>query len=221
MTALSAVAFIAFGLFAIGDWISRARDSKPLEYVCKPAALVALVVAAASLDPTAGLDTRRAWFVAALVLSLAGDVFLMFDDHATRRRGPDLFVFGLGSFLLAHVCYVIGFWADDAPTGVAFAIAAVVVLVVVVPIAMRVVSALRSEPELRVPVTLYIAVISLMLASALATKNVLAAVGASLFVASDTMIAWNRFVKPFAWASVAIMVTYHLGQAGLVASLLR
>ena len=42
-----------------------------------------------------------------------------------------------------------------------------------------------------------------------------------LFAASDSMIAWDRFVGRFAGASVWIMVTYHLGQAGLVASLLR
>jgi hypothetical protein len=35
------------------------------------------------------------------------------------------------------------------------------------------------------------------------------------------MIAWNRFVQPFAAAAVAIMVTYHLGQLGLVLSLLH
>src|SRR5262249_38270351 len=70
-------------------------------------------------------------------------------------------------------------------------------------------------------VTLYITVISAMLATALASGNVLAAIGAALFVASDSMIAWDRFVHRLAWAPVAIMVTYHLGQAGLVASLLR
>jgi uncharacterized membrane protein YhhN len=48
-----------------------------------------------------------------------------------------------------------------------------------------------------------------------------AGVGAVLFVGSDSMIAWDRFVRPFAWAPLAIMVTYQLGQAGLVASLLR
>jgi uncharacterized membrane protein YhhN len=64
-------------------------------------------------------------------------------------------------------------------------------------------------------------VISAMLATALATGNLLAGAGAVLFVASDSMIAWDRFVRPFRWAPVAIMVTYHLGQAGLVASLVR
>jgi hypothetical protein len=38
-------------------------------------------------------------------------------------------------------------------------------------------------------------------------------------MASDSLIAWNRFVKPLSWAPVVIMVTYHMGQTGLVLSL--
>ena len=64
-------------------------------------------------------------------------------------------------------------------------------------------------------------VIGAMLATALAVGNPLAAVGAVLFVASDSMIAWDRFVGKFPASGVWIMITYHLGQAGLVASLLR
>jgi uncharacterized membrane protein YhhN len=65
------------------------------------------------------------------------------------------------------------------------------------------------------------AVISAMVTCALATGNTLAAAGASLFFASDALIAWNRFVRPRTWAPVAIMVTYHLGQTGLATSLVR
>ena len=71
------------------------------------------------------------------------------------------------------------------------------------------------------PVTLYIVVISAMLITALATGNAWAGVGAALFVSSDAMIAWNRFVRPLPVADVGIMVTYHLGQAALVLSLVR
>ena len=41
---------------------------------------------------------------------------------------------------------------------------------------------------------------------------------AVLFMASDALIAWNRFVRR-PWAAVVIMVTYHLGQLGLVTAL--
>ncbi len=71
------------------------------------------------------------------------------------------------------------------------------------------------------PVSAYIAIISVMVASAIATRNVVAIAGAAIFMASDTLIAWNRFVRPLAWAPVTIMVTYHLAQTALVLSLLR
>jgi uncharacterized membrane protein YhhN len=100
--------------FALGDWWSKARDDRRLEYLCKPATLVALIVVAVALDPAAGAGDRRAWFVAALVFSLAGDVFLMLPR--------DAFVPGLAAFLVAHVCYVIGFWTDP-PGGVALLLA--------------------------------------------------------------------------------------------------
>jgi uncharacterized membrane protein YhhN len=211
-----AVTFVLAGVFAIGDWVAKARADRRLEYVCKPATLVALIAAALALDPAADAQTRRGWFVAALVLSLAGDVLLMLDG-ATR----DLFVPGLAAFLVAHLCYVAGFWTDP-PASWAVAVAVVVVVVCVRPFAARILVALHgTEPALRVPVGAYIAVISAMVASALATGNVAAGAGAALFASSDTMIAWNRFVRRFRGADVAIMVTYHLGQAGLVLSLLR
>jgi len=211
----TAVALAVAGCFAIGDWTAKARSDRVLEYVCKPATLGALAVAAAVLDPVADAHTRRAWFVAALVCSLAGDVLLMLPQ--------DLFVPGLAAFLVGHVAYVVGFWTHG-PRALALLVAALVVLVLVLPLGRRILTSIaRSDqpPELRVAVGAYIAVISAMLATALATGNVLAGAGALLFVASDSMIAWDRFVRNFAWAPLAIMVTYHLGQAGLVASLLR
>jgi uncharacterized membrane protein YhhN len=48
---------------------------------------------------------------------------------------------------------------------------------------------------------------------------VVGAVGAVLFYASDALIAWNRFVQPRPWMPLAIIVTYHVGQAALVLSL--
>src|SRR5690349_8961742 len=117
MTALAWIALAAAAVFAIGDWISRARDDQLLEYVTKPATLVALIVVALALDPAS--SGRRAWFVAALAFSLAGDVFLMLPR--------DLFVAGLASFLVAHVCYVAGFWVEP-PGARAVVVAGVIVV---------------------------------------------------------------------------------------------
>jgi uncharacterized membrane protein YhhN len=66
----------------------------------------------------------------------------------------------------------------------------------------------------------YMAVISLMVVSAIGTGHPAAIVGAGLFYASDSLIAWNRFLRASRRGQVAVMVTYHLAQVGLVLSLL-
>ena len=210
MTAVSLGCLAGAAAFAIGDWIAELRHSRWLEYLCKPATLAALVAVAASITPVHDAGARRDWFVAALALSLVGDMLLMLP--------ADAFVAGLGAFLVGHVLYVAGFWSHG-PDGVVFAVVLVAVLAVLSPVATPILKALRPERELMLAVTLYMAVIAVMASSALSSGNPLAAAGAVLFVVSDTMIAWNRFVRPFAAADVGIMVTYHLGQAGLVLSL--
>jgi uncharacterized membrane protein YhhN len=188
-----------------------ARSNKALEYACKPAVMLVLIGLAVTIDPSRA--DRRDWFVAALVLSLLGDVFLMLPR--------DLFVPGLASFLLAHVAYVIGLRLHGG-SAAEWALAGIAVAAVDVVLARPVLGAVRSRhPELLPPVAAYMVVISTMVAAALATGVALAAAGAVLFFASDTLIAWNRFVRPKAWGPLAIMVTYHLGQAGLVLSLAR
>ena len=127
---------------------------------------------------------------------------------------------GLAAFLVAHVCYVIGFWTDP-PSAVALLLALVVVVVAVAPVAIRVLRALDRERELRPPVAGYMVVISAMVASAIVSGNVVAATGAALFAGSDSLIVRDRFVRPLAWAAVVIMVTYHVGQILLTLSLLK
>ena len=206
MTATAWLALAVAAGLAVGDWTAVAGGHKRLEYVCKPATMVALVVVALILQPV--VDARRAWFVAALVLSLVGDVFLMLPR--------DRFLAGLVSFLAGHVAYVVGLRIGET-SAAAVVVSAAVVATVAAAVGTPVVVAVRRGPhaELTGPVLAYMAVISAMVTCALATGNVLAAAGASLFFASDALIATNRFVRPRAWAPVAIMVTYHLGQAGL------
>ena len=212
------MALVVAAVFALGNWIAVARDDRTarwrlVEYVCKPAALAALVVAAAALDPAAGADARQRWFVAALVFSLVGDVLLMLPR--------DRFVGGLSAFFVAHCCYVVGFWSRG-PALVPMLIAGAVTAGVIGLLGRKILGAVRDQDRSLVgPVGAYMVVIGVMLATALAVGNPLAAVGAGLFVTSDSMIAWDRFVARVPGASFLIMVTYHLGQAGLVVSLVR
>ncbi len=209
---------VVAAVFALGNWVAVSRDDssgawRRVEYVCKPATLLALVVAAVTLDPAAGADARQRWFVAALVFSLVGDVLLMLPR--------DVFVGGLSAFFVAHCCYLGGFWSHG-PELVPLLIAVAVAALVIGLLGRKILGAVRAQdPALVGPVAAYMVVIGAMLATALAVANPLAAVGAVLFVTSDSMIAWDRFVGKVPNASVLIMVTYHLGEAGLVASLLR
>ncbi len=104
----------------------------------------------------------------------------------------------------------------------ALALAAIPVVVVAGVLAIRILRAVLTSGhrELVGPLVAYMLVISAMVTSALAGGNVSAAVGATLFFASDALIAETRFVKSHRGARLVIMVTYHLGQAGLVLSLL-
>ena len=192
------------------DWFAVATERLRLEYVAKPGTMVVLIGAALALTDVDG--TARTWFVVALALSLAGDVFLMLP--------ADLFVPGLASFLLGHLAYIVGLWqGDTSTTGLLVAAAAVAVLLPT--LGRRILGAVRSgdEPELLVPVTVYVLVISAMVVSAGASGSAVALAGAVSFYASDALIAWNRFIHEQRWGRVAIIVTYHLAQIGLVLSL--
>jgi uncharacterized membrane protein YhhN len=209
MTAAAWVLLGATSAFAVLNWIAVETDRRSLELVCKPATLVALVGVAVALDPND--PTVRAWFVAALVCSLAGDVFLMFD-----RFQP-----GVAAFALAHLAYGGGFVASGLePVGLV--VGAVVVAAGVATLGRHIVAAVRrTSPEDAVPVTAYVGIISVMVLAAWGSLEPLAIAGALIFYASDACIAWSRFIDPFPRHRLAIMSTYHVGQALLVLSLLQ
>jgi uncharacterized membrane protein YhhN len=204
---VSTVAFVVFAVAALVDWFAVGLDERRVEWVAKPVATLALVVVAASLDGPFG--ARQVWFAVALALSLAGDVFLMLPK--------DRFVPGLASFLLGHVTYVVGFWVEGDASAVGALAGAVGVGIVLAAVAPRIVT--RVGGELRAPVVVYMGVIAAMFVSAAANGPTLAIVGAGAFVVSDSVLAWNKFVRPLAWAPVGIMVTYHVAQAALALSL--
>lgn len=210
MTAAAWSLLALAALAAVVDWVAVGRDAKSLELVAKPAVLVLLTGTAVALHPEHA--AVRWWFVGGLVLSLAGDVFLVLRKVR--------FVEGLASFLLGHVCYVVGLWSMRQRAAL-WPIALVVVAAGVGFVGRRVVASVRgSEPKLVGPVVGYVCVISLMLVSAFGSGNPWAIGGALLFYVSDGALAWNRFVGPFRSARLIVMTTYHLAQVGLVLFLL-
>ncbi len=157
-------------------------------------------------------DYRR-WISLGLIFSLVGDVLLAWPG--------DLFVFGLGAFLLAHLAYLKAYLSDCRrpallPLALALAIGAVLLGILVS----------NGLGPLLVPVMVYGLAISAMLWRALARLGTgvpkrsawLAAAGALAFVFSDSLIGINRFVQPFHAAPYLIIVSYWLGQWGITAS---
>jgi uncharacterized membrane protein YhhN len=211
VTTATVVWFVVAAAFASANWWSRWSQHRPTELWSKPLALVALIGAAVALVPDD--PTVRVWFVVALVLCLAGDVFLLGDES--------WFVPGLVAFLAAHLAYVVGFvFADDWRWGY-FASMWIGLVPLGVTLGHRILAgAVARRPALRVPVASYLGVISLMVASAAAAGNTWAVAGAMLFLTSDTILGWRQFVARRPWMPVAIMVTYHLAQAALVISLI-
>jgi uncharacterized membrane protein YhhN len=190
----------AFLVLAVLDWVAVATNSRPLEYVAKPGALCALIAWAATGD------AAWPWLIAALSFSLVGDVLLMLP--------ADAFAPGLGAFLIAHLAYIVAFTAP-LPARIGWLL---VVLAASYPITARLLRAVPTGP-LRPAVAIYMAAIALMVGSAIASGDAVATMGAALFLASDTMLGWDRFVQRQPWARPAVMVTYHLGQLALAAAL--
>lgn len=204
---------------AVVDWIAVSRGMASVERIAKPATMVALAVVAI-VDWEGDYDLRFVATMVALAASLAGDVFLM--------QERDLLLQGLASFLVAHVAYIVAFGGPPlTPYSVFIATSLILVtgpLFLVVRQGLR----RRGRGSMVPPVFAYCVVISVMVLTAMTSPGAgdwergavfAAAAGGLLFYASDSLIGLHRFVRELAWAPVAIMVTYHLGQLGLVYAL--
>lgn len=208
MTTIAWALAAVTAVFAVVDWWAAATDRPQVRHVTKPATLVALIGVAVTLDPVSpGIRTAM---VVGLVFSLGGDVFLMLPEK--------WFVAGLGSFLVGHIAYVVAM--QSAPTSVTGTLVGLAVVGLgIAVVGQRVVRGVAAGEHRALvgPVIAYLTVISAMVVSAFGTEAPWAIVGASLFYASDATLAWNRFLTPLTWGPLAVMVTYHLGQMGLVA----
>ena len=199
-------------VLALVDWYAVARDDRRTETWAKPATLLALILVALTYGATD--SSAGAWLLVALAFGLAGDVLLL-EESDTRFR------LGLAAFLVGHLAFVASFVRLGLdPAGWAWV--SWLVLSVCFFATRRVVPAtfLRGGRALAFPVAAYTVVIGAMVILAFDTGEVVIAIGATVFAASDSILAVNRFVSPRPGAPVAVMVTYHVGQALIVAGVL-
>ena len=181
--------------------------------IFKPFTLVVAIIFVAHRAVFNGATGRlNTLLSAALVFSLAGDVFLMLPG--------DYFIPGLASFLVAHCFYIAMLRQGQAwfPNR-----KALVGLLGIGALMYAIVFNGLGDPILRVAVAAYVTVISLMTAQAIGRATVLddaaskwVAVGACVFMVSDSLIAIHKFVTPIALSSLWILATYYCAQMLMV-----
>ncbi|MBC8258933.1 MAG: lysoplasmalogenase [SAR324 cluster bacterium] len=181
------------------------KEAKKLVYFFKPITMLLIVIMGVGLLPE-----KLGWYHIALLVgllfSICGDVALMWPS--------DKFLLGLVSFLTAHVFYISGLLS-----GLEFAFTWYVwppLLLVGVLMFLKLRSGLGN---MQVPVLVYILTILIMGGIAwerhlqlVLSQTLFAVCGASLFLISDALLAWNRFQMKFKSAQLFILSTYYAAQ---------
>jgi uncharacterized membrane protein YhhN len=172
------------------------RNEVRQRYVLKPLSTLLIIAVAllSLLSPNVNVALTL-WVTVGLVLSLGGDVALMFESNRW-------FLAGLVLFLLAHVAYATGFTLLNG-----FHPQDLVCAVVLLAVAATVFYYLRPGlGHMQAPVIFYVLVICFMVNRAVSTffgdaftttQAWLLTVGAILFWLSDLVLAVNRFRHPF------------------------
>ncbi|MFF7062357.1 lysoplasmalogenase family protein [Pseudomonas sp. NPDC008258] len=177
-----------------------ASDNTLLALLAKPVPVLAMIGWLRSAPASA----YRMWISIGLAFSVLGDILLAIP--------ADLFVFGLVAFLCAHLAYLRAYCDQTLHLALP-----ALLFSALTGITLFSVLASHGLGPLLIPVALYALAISAMLWRALACGG-LAALGASLFVFSDSLIGIDRFVSPFAAAPYLIILAYWLGQWAIASS---
>lgn len=148
----------------------------------------------------------------ALLFSAVGDYFGSCGNFLAQ----------MGSFALAHVMYIV-YFIDRYFTKVErdrkltpkmkgyLAMVVFCTLALLTVVFSRIVPA--AEPGIiRTGVTVYACLISTMMLLALLQRSSLFALGAVLFIFSDFILAWNKFVEPVPYRHYLVLVSYYLAQ---------
>lgn len=170
------------------------------------ASMALLLVVAAAAHP---MVRERRWLMPALVFSAVGDGLLAIPWW------PPSFVLGLGSFLLAHLCFLgamVPLARSSAPPRSRLVAAAGLCVACVGLLAWF--WPQLGHDGLTIPVTVYMIVLVAMVCAALLARlpTVWTAAGALLFAGSDAMIGIGRFVLGSEALAVPIWWTYAAAQ---------
>jgi alkylglycerol monooxygenase len=192
---------------------SSALELTDLHHLFKPLTMLMAAGFALQRPDRGGARATHQWLlIAALLASLAGDVFLMLPAN--------LFIPGLASFLVAHLFYIALFHKGL----VWFPARRVLLAALLIGGTMYAFLWIGlTSATLKGAVGAYVLVIALMAAQAIGRATVLrdapsmaVATGAGIFMLSDSLIAIDRFVTPIPLAGLWILSTYYAAQILIV-----
>jgi uncharacterized membrane protein YhhN len=157
--------------------------------------------------------------IEALLLSWGGDVLLQMKN---------MFIPGLVSFLLAHVCYIIYFLRSNSGAKGLLQLQPLSGIPVLIYIVVFLWQLYPFLDALKIPVTVYAMTIGIMLLASINMRRktsdpaaTLFLSGAFLFVLSDSMLAVNMFAYNHLILSVCVMITYAAAQYLIVKGVLK
>lgn len=209
MASLLPIPLLVFTVFLLirAEFHHRARQV----FLFKPLSTGLIIVVALLSFSRPGVNVFYPGFLlAGLLLSLGGDVALLF------QRNRRAFLIGLVHFLLAHVSYFVAFTLLSGFQPRDIAIGALVLLVG----AFAYLYLLPGLGSLKLPVAVYVLVISVMVSQAISTlfdpvvpptQAGLVSLGAILFWLSDLILAINRFRAKLRFYPLNLAV-YYTGQ---------
>lgn len=185
-----------------------------LNIISKPLLMVFLMAYFVSLVGNHN-NKLKLIIIIALVCSWFGDTFLMFQNN-----NPTFFILGLGAFLLTHIAYIFAFYKLPSKASLKFSvITSSVFLIYSIGLAYLLWPGLGS---MKIPVVAYAIVLTAMgiygIIKNIGASNLIMA-GTILFIISDSLIAYTKFVEPLTNSSFFIMSTYITAQYLLVKGL--
>lgn len=141
---------------------------------------------------------------------------IMFSAFGDIMGAQGNFLWQMGSFGLAHIFliwfFVARFFKIHGMTSVSNILLTTLLVVGVCVLALFVIVPEAPAGTIRHGVTIYVIVISIMLWCSLLQKDILYAIAGILFVFSDFILGWNRFVSDIPYSTYLIMIPYYLSQ---------
>lgn len=212
---------LSFWLLVCLDLLALLIGVHWLHSIVKPLLMPALTLLLVSA--TDHSFPRRTLVLTGLFFSWLGDIFLLLESNY-----PILFVAGLCSFLITHLCYIIYFLSIKAAAGSLIKKQPFYIVLILGYGAGLVWLLFPYLGDLKIPVILYAAVICTMLLCSLhiflkltVPSNRYFIAGAMLFVISDSLLAINKFYQPLAFAGTLTMLTYCAAQYFIVRGFIK